>query len=133
MGSAECRGYCRPFLRLCRRYVYTLTKDRYLNMLKSTFIPALRRKGINIGDIRFQQDWTTPHTTGDLIQWYSKHWRCNLLSFNTDQDWPPHFLDLSLLGVFVCVWGGGGGGRGGVFLYLFIALRFLPNTIQYSD
>ena len=50
-------------------YVETVNKDRYLNILKGTFLPALRRKGIQLDNIWFQQDGAAPHTAVAVLEW----------------------------------------------------------------
>jgi len=59
----------------------TIIKDRYLNVLKKKFIPALKRRCVNIEDTWFQQDGATPHTSGAVIDWLSKTFERNFISF----------------------------------------------------
>ena len=60
--------------------VGTINKNRYLNMQKRKFIPALRSNGINI-DIWLQQDAATTHTHRLVMR------------FKGYQEWLPHSPD----------------------------------------
>ena len=70
-------------------------------MIQAT--PALRRKGIDINKIWFQQDGATPHTAGHVLEWLRETFGRKLISFKTDRVWPPHSPDLSPLDFFL--WG----------------------------
>lgn len=83
--------------------VDTVNKGRYLNVLKKKFLPALRRKGIDVDTIWFQQDGAAPHTAIDVITWLQQTFGRNLISLKTDCEWPPHSPDLSPLDFFL--WG----------------------------
>lgn len=52
--------------------VKTVNSDRYLHLLRNTFIPALRRRVIHPADIYFQQDGATTHTSGQVLGWLQK-------------------------------------------------------------
>lgn len=83
--------------------VTTVNKHRYLNILKKKFIPALRRRGVNIEEVWFQQDGAAPHTAGNVIGWLSKTFGSRFISFKTDREWPPPSPDLNPLDFFL--WG----------------------------
>ena len=83
--------------------VATVNKDRYLHILKKKFVPALRRRQVNIEDVWFQQDGATPHTAGDVIEWLSQTFGERFISFRTEREWPPHSPDLNPLDFFL--WG----------------------------
>ena len=42
----------------------------------------------------------TPHTAGAVIDWLSKTFGRNYISFRTAQEWPPHSPDLNPLDFF---------------------------------
>lgn len=83
--------------------VETINSVRYLDLLKRKFLPALRRKGISIPDMWFQQDGATPHTAVIVTDWLHKTFGDKLISFRTNNAWPPHSPDLSPLDFFL--WG----------------------------
>ena len=83
--------------------VQTVNSDRYLNLLKGKFLPALHRRNIDINNIWFQQDGATPHTAKHVLEWLHSMFGDRLISFKTDRIWPPHSLDLSPLDFFL--WG----------------------------
>lgn len=83
--------------------VATVNKDRYLHILKSKFIPALRRRSVNMDDVWFQQDGATPHTAGDVINFLTETFGDKFISFKTEREWPPHSPDLNPLDFFL--WG----------------------------
>ena len=83
--------------------VQTLISDRYLNLLKGKFLPALYRRKIDINNIWFQQDGATPHTAKHVLEWLHSMFGERLISFKTDKIWPPHSPDLSPLDFFL--WG----------------------------
>ena len=81
--------------------VETANQDRYLNTLKNKFLPALRRKGIDINTTWFQHDGATPHTARNVTDWIQKTFGDNFISLKTDTEWPPHNPDLSPLDFFL--------------------------------
>ena len=74
-----------------------------MNILKGKFLPALRRKGIQLDNIWFQQDGAAPHTAVAVLEWLANKFGQNIISLKTDIEWPPHSLDLSPLDFFL--WG----------------------------
>ncbi len=82
----------------------TINSDRYLKMLKTKFMPALRRKCNNdIDVVWYQQDGATPHTARHVLAWLEKVFGEQFVSFRTEREWPPHSPDLSPLDFFL--WG----------------------------
>lgn len=96
-------GVIGPFFFESDGDVKTINSDRYLSLLKTKFLPALRRKDIGINTIWFQQDGATPHTAGKVLDWLRKTFGRNFISFKSDTVWPPHSPDLSPLDFFL--WG----------------------------
>ena len=67
-------------------------------------MPALRRIGINIETMWFQQDGATPHTAKHVLSWLHESFGDNFISFKTEKKkWPPHPPDLNPLDFFL--WG----------------------------
>ena len=75
----------------------TINSARYLTLLKTKCLPALRKKGIGINKIWFKQDGAAPHTAGHVLEWLREALGCKLISYKTDKVWPPHSPDLSPL------------------------------------
>ncbi len=61
--------------------VDTVNTDRYLEIMKKKFIPALKRKGVSITDVWFQQDGAAPHTAGRVLDWLSQTFGKKFISF----------------------------------------------------
>ena len=57
------------------RDVQTINTERYLNVLKNKFLPALRRRGVDMNNIWFHQDGATPHTSLRSIAWMEENFR----------------------------------------------------------
>lgn len=83
--------------------VETINSSRYLDLLKKKFVPALRRKGMDLNTLWFQQDGATPHTSREVLSWLERRFGTNFISYRTDTVWPPHSPDLSPLDFFL--WG----------------------------
>ena len=81
----------------------SVNSDRYLTLLKNKFLPALRRKGVDINSIWFQQDGAAPHTAVQVLNWLRETFGNNFISFKSDRVWPPHSPDLNPLDFFM--WG----------------------------
>ena len=64
-------------------------------------MPALRRIGINIENMWFQQDMATLHTAKHVLSWLHETFGENFISFNTEKIWPPHSPDLNPLDFFL--------------------------------
>ena len=72
-------------------------------MLKNKFLPALRRRGLAVQDVWFQQDGASPHTARNVVAWLEETFGENFISFKTGNVWPPHSPDLSPLDFYL--WG----------------------------
>lgn len=81
----------------------TINSERYLELLKTKFVPALRRRGADFKTVWFQQDGATPHTSREVLTWLEKTFGTQYISYRTDNVWPPHSPDLSPLDFFL--WG----------------------------
>ena len=66
-------------------------------------MPALRRIGINIDNMWFQQDRATTHTAKHVLSWLHETFGENFISFKTENIWPPYSPDLNPLDFFL--WG----------------------------
>jgi hypothetical protein len=66
VGRVKCKCY---YWSIFLRGQETVNKDRYLNIMKRKFMPALRKKVVNVGDIWFQQDGAAPHTATGVLAW----------------------------------------------------------------
>lgn len=81
----------------------SVNSSSYLDLIRRKFIPALRRKGVNINQIWYQQDGATPHTARNVLDYLDKTFNGHFISFRTHQEWPPHSPDLNPLDFFL--WG----------------------------
>ena len=61
---------------------------------------ALRRIGINIENMWFQQVRATPHTAKHVLSWLHETFGENFISIKTEKIWPLHSPDLSPLDFF---------------------------------
>lgn len=68
--------------------------EHCIYLLKNKFMPALRKMGIDIEDMWFQQDVAAPHTARHVLSWLHETFGANLISFKTKKIWPPHSPDL---------------------------------------
>ncbi len=66
-------------------------------------MPALRRRGIDVTKMWFQQDGATPHTATIVVDLLQKTFGDRFISFRTNNEWPPHSPDLSPLDFYL--WG----------------------------
>jgi hypothetical protein len=78
----------------------TINSDCYLSLLKYKFLPALRRKGVDMRQTWFQQDGAAPHTAQRVLDWLKKTFDKRFISLKTECNWPPHSPDLSPLDFF---------------------------------
>ena len=65
--------------------IATVNSERYIQLLKKKFRPALRRIGINIENVWFQQDGATPHTAKHALAWLHETFGENFTSFKTEK------------------------------------------------
>ena len=75
----------------------TVNTERYVEMMRRKFIPALRRKcGVDMNTVIYQQDGATPHTSNVSLEYLRRYFPGNrLISRRTDNPWPAHSPDLS--------------------------------------
>jgi hypothetical protein len=73
----------------------TVTGDRYRQMLRGFFIPELQRRNPNFGDMIFQQDGATGHTSLETRQLLQQTFPNHVISRFGDIEWPPHSPDLT--------------------------------------
>lgn len=84
-------------------HVTTVNSERYIQLLKRKFLPALRRKDIDLELAWFQQDGAGPHTAAAVMQWLEATFDTRFISFRSPNVWPPHSPDLSPLDFYL--WG----------------------------
>ena len=63
----------------------TVSSERYIQLLKNRFMPALRKFGINIENMWFQQDGATPNTAKHVLSWLHETFGENFISFKTEK------------------------------------------------
>jgi len=78
----------------------TVTSERHVSLLKSKFLPSLRKQGFDNDEIYFQQDSAAPHTSNMVLEWLADTFGRRLLSLKTERSWPPHSPHLNLLDFF---------------------------------
>lgn len=81
----------------------TVNSVRYLCMLQNFLIPELRRKGIVLRRMWFQQDGATAHTANDVMGFLQRKFRGRIISRFGDIAWPARSPDLSVCDFFL--WG----------------------------
>lgn len=83
----------------------TVNSERYIEMLRRKFIPAIRRRrNIDIHTVVFQQDGAPPHCSNITLGYLRQHFPGDrLLSRRTDNPWPPYSPDLNPADYFL--WG----------------------------
>ena len=81
--------------------VKTINSEHYSNLLKRKFLLALRRKGIGMTQVWFQQDGAAPNTAQVVLQWLGRTFDTRLIPWKSDRPWPTHFPDLSPLDFFL--------------------------------
>nr|ADD24484.1 Transposable element Tc3 transposase [Lepeophtheirus salmonis] len=67
--------------------------DQYVNMLKEFFLPRIDE--LDLGDIWFQQDGATTHTSKAAMAVLTEHFPERLISIMGDLEWPDSSPDLS--------------------------------------
>ena len=70
----------------------TVTAERYVHMLKTFFLPQLRRRRISPEKVFFQQDLATPHTSGNALAFLQPKFGERLISKGV---WPARSPDLA--------------------------------------
>ena len=58
----------------------TINSERYLQHLKQKFLPTLSRKGIELGEVWFQQDGAAPHTAQSVLTWFGSKFDSRVIS-----------------------------------------------------
>lgn len=81
----------------------TVTSQRYLTILKTKFLPKLRRRYVEMNNVWFQQDGATPHTAKIVLEWLAEKFGEHFISLRSNIEWPPHSPDLNPLDFFL--WG----------------------------
>ena len=71
----------------------TVNSDRYVNMLEEFFFPRIEE--LDQGDIWFQQDGATAHTSRTSMAVLREHFPERLISIRGDLEWPARSPDLS--------------------------------------
>ena len=79
----------------------TVNSVRYVNMLEEFFFPRLDE--LDLGDIWFQQDGATAHTSRASKAVLREHFPERLISLRGDLEWPARSPDLSPCDFFL--WG----------------------------
>ncbi|KAG5323085.1 TC3A transposase, partial [Pseudoatta argentina] len=79
----------------------TVNSDRYLNMLQEFFFPRLNE--LDLGDIWFQQDGATAHTSRASMAVLREHFPERLISIRGDLEWQARSPDLTPCDFFL--WG----------------------------
>lgn len=92
-----------PFFFECAGKTTTVNSKRYLDMIKSFFMPNLRRKRFLVKDTWFQQDGATPHIACEVMQHLTKTFTSKLISRNAAFRWPPRSPDLTAADFYL--WG----------------------------
>lgn len=74
----------------------TVNTDRYIALMRSKFIPALRRKrGVDMNTVIYQQDGA-PHCSNRSLEFLRRYFPGDrLISRRTDFPWPPYSPDLN--------------------------------------
>ena len=75
----------------------TVNAERYIEMMRRKFVPALRRKrGIDMNTVVFQQDKAPPHCSNRTLEFLRLYFPGDrLISRRTDNPWPPYSPDLN--------------------------------------
>ena len=83
--------------------VQTVNKERYVDMLERFWKAVEEDSESEAGQIWFQQDGATPHTSKMALRWLEERLGERVISRGTDTPWPPHSPDLSPL--YFYLWG----------------------------
>ena len=73
----------------------TVTKERYVEVLKKFYTRLRSRRGICQEVQWFQQDGATPHTANITMQWLDQRFPERLISRRRIPEWAPHSPDLN--------------------------------------
>ena len=82
----------------------TVDTDRYIALMRTKFIPALRRKrGVDMNSVTYQQDGAPPHCSDRSLEYLRRYFPGDrLISRRTDFPWPPYPPDLNAPDYFFC-------------------------------
>ena len=72
----------------------TVNGIRYLDMLKSYYVPVLRRRK-ELGSITFLQDGAPSHIANIVVEFLREKFEDQLISRNCEFLWPPYSPDLN--------------------------------------
>jgi len=75
----------------------------YIELLDQQLLPDLLATGVRLDEMYFQQDGAPAHRHGASLHFLRQHFGNNLISLNTNFEWPPRSPDLTPLDYFV--WG----------------------------
>lgn len=81
----------------------TVNSARYIRMIETFLEPELRRQGIRLKDVWFQQDGATSHTANASMAVLRRMFRGKIISKFGDVPWPPRSPDLSVCDFYL--WG----------------------------
>ena len=83
----------------------TVDTDRYIALMRTKFIPALRRKqGVDTNSVIYLQDGAPPHCSDRSLEYLRRYFPDDrLILRRTDFPWPPHPPDLNPRDYFL--WG----------------------------
>jgi len=79
----------------------TVTSERYVAMLRNFCEPELRRRGIDLPSVWFQQDGATTHTARASISVLREMFPQHVISRGSDVPWPASSPDLSACDYFL--------------------------------
>ena len=95
LAAISARGIIGPIFIEESGAAVTVTKERYVEVLKTfkselqTLYPSLMSK------FWFQQDGASPHTSNLSLDWLKENFGGRVISLKTDFEWAPHSPDLS--------------------------------------
>ena len=81
----------------------TVTGKLYLQMLRSFYLPAARRKGFDLQKTYFMQDGASVHCTEEVLNFLKNVLGDRVISRRCSFSWPPYSPDLNPLDFFL--WG----------------------------
>ena len=75
----------------------TVDTDRYITLMRTKFMPALRRRrDVDVNTVIFQHDGATPHCSNITLEYLRHHFpEDTLISRRTCVLWPPYSRDLN--------------------------------------
>ena len=80
----------------------TVKAERYIEMMRRKFVPALgRKRGIDMNTVVFQQDGAPPYCSNRTLEYLRQYFSGDrLISRRTDNPWSPYFPVPNLLTIF---------------------------------